>query len=70
MAVTPQAVCGAPDASAVGLASRPPSPTVTTSDGEREPLPVRQPNRRLTRKPTGLSKALPGREKPLGLALA
>jgi hypothetical protein len=70
VAVTTQAVCGEPNAIAVRLASRPTSTTVHTSDVAREHLPLRQHNRRLTRKTHGVRKELTGLETQLWLSLA
>jgi hypothetical protein len=55
-AVTPQAICGEPEAIAVRLAALPTSTLLNTSYVAREHLTLRQHNRRLTRKTNGWSK--------------
>lgn len=69
-AVTTPVVFDKAKALTVRRASLPTSTTVNTSAVAREHLTVRQHNRRLPRKPTALSKALTGREKPRWRSLA
>ena len=60
VAVTRKVVFGAADAIAARLATLPTSTTVNTSFVERENLTLRQHNRRLTRKTTGLARSCRG----------
>lgn len=68
--VTRKIVFGDADELDAQLAASTTSTTINTSFVERDNLTWRQHNRRLTRKTTGFSKALPWMEKQLWLALA
>ena len=70
VAVTTKVVFGDPEAITAQLHTSSTSTTINTSFGERESFTLRQANRRLTRKTSGISRELPWLEKQLWLSLA